>query len=301
MDRDADDEHEEASMKNPHLEELGLFLRARRGDLTRDDLGLPPLRDAAPRRVSGLRREEVAQAVAISHDYYTRIEQGRLAPSEPVLEAIAHTLRLTATEKEYAEGLARHADRRTPPRRRSSPVRPQLQRLLDQLTDTPAFIVGKYLDVLAWNALASALLADLDAMKPHDRNFVRMMFTNPRAQALYEDWESVARTNVALLRRQAADNPNDPKLAALVGEMSVVSPQFRRWWADRHVNHPEFGTKTIRHPDLGDLVLDWDGFAYAGDPDQHLVMWSAAPSSSTSDKLRILASLTAPQSQHSRT
>jgi transcriptional regulator with XRE-family HTH domain len=243
-------------VKNPHLAELGQFLRARRADVVPEDVGLPS-RGVTQRRVAGLRREEVADAVAVSHDYYTRVEQGRLAPSQPVLAAICHLLGLTPEQRAYAEGLAERAARRTPPRRGSKPVRPQLQRLLDQLTDTPAFIAGKHLDFLAWNRLASALLADLDAMAPRDRNFVRMIFTNPRVQALYDDWEAVARVNVALLRRQAADNPTDPRLAALVGEMSVVSPQFRRWWADRHVSHADFGTKTIRRPDLGDLVVDW--------------------------------------------
>ena len=76
--------------------------------------------------------------------------------------------------------------------------------------------------------------------------------------------------------------------------MSVVSPQFRQWWAARHVTHPEFGTKTIRHPELGGLTLDWDAFAYTGDPDQQLVLWSAEPGSSSYDKLRILSSWTAP-------
>lgn len=280
-------------MKNPHLEELGQFLRARRADLTPEALGLLT-REAATRRVAGLRREEVADRVAISHDYYTRIEQGRLAPSEPVLQAIADTLRLTPEQRKYVESLAQQAGRRTPPQRRSRPVRPQLQRLLDQLTDTPAFIVGKYLDILAWNGLAAALLADIDKMPSRERNYVRMMFTNPRMKDLYYDWESMARTGVAQLRMQAADNPTDPKLAALVGEMSVVSPQFRQWWAARHVTHPEFGTKTIRHPELGDLTLDWDAFTYIGDPDQQLVLWSAEPGSSSHEKLRILSSWNAP-------
>ncbi len=279
--------------KHPHLVELGQFLRARRADVTPQAFGLPE-RDAAVRRVAGLRREEVADSVAISHDYYTRIEQGRLAPSEPVLQAIADALHLTPDQREYAEGLARQAGRRTPPRRRTTPVRPQLQRLLDQLTQTPAFIVGRHLDVLAWNSLAGALLADLDAMAPHERNFVRMVFTNPRVRDLYDDWESVARTNVALLRRQAADNPTDPRLAALVGELSLVSAQFRQWWAARHVTHPSFGTKTIRHPELGEFTLDWDAFAYTGDPEQQLVLWSAEPGSSSYDKLRILSSWVAP-------
>lgn len=281
------------AQKNPHPAELGQFLRARRGELTPDDLGLPT-RDAAPRRVAGLRREEVAESVAISHDYYTRIKQGRLALSEPVLEAIAQCLRLTADQREYVEILARRAERSTPPRRRAKPVRPQLQRLLDQLTDTPAFIVGKYLDIIPWNGLAAALLADLGSMPERERNYVRMVFTNPRVQALYDDWEAMARSGVAVLRMQAVDNPTDPRLAALVGEMSVVSPQFRRWWADRHVARPDFGTKTIHHPELGALTLDWDAFAYTGDPDQQLVLWSAEKGSSSYDKLRILSSWTAP-------
>jgi hypothetical protein len=169
-----------------------------------------------------------------------------------------------------------------------------LQRLLDQLTDTPAFIVGRYLDILAWNGLAAALLADVDKLPPRERNYLRMVFTNQRVQDLYDDWEAMARTGVAILRRQAADNPTDPRLAALVGELSVVSAQFRQWRAARHVTHPDFGTKTIRHPELGDLTLDWDAFTYIGDPDQQLVLWSAEPGSSSHEKLRILSSWNAP-------
>ncbi|MEH0420762.1 helix-turn-helix domain-containing protein [Streptomyces sp. B21-083] len=282
--------------KNPYLQELGQFLRARRGELSPDDLGLPVAHDAT-RRTSGLRRQEVADGVAISQDYYARIEQGRLAPSEPVLEAIAHFLRLTPDQRDYLEGLAQRAERRTPPRPRPKLVRPQLQRLLDQLTDTPAIIVGKYLDILAWNPLAAALLVDLDSMAPHERNYVRMVFTDPRVQDLYYDWEAMARSSVATLRMQAADNPHDPRLAALVGELALVSPHFRHWWADHKVARPDFGTKTIRHPELGDLTLDWDAFGYVGDPDQQLVLWSAPKGTSSHDKLRILASWSAPATE----
>lgn len=169
-------------------------------------------------------------------------------------------------------------------------MRPRIQRLLDQLSHTPAFVVGKYLDILAWNALAAALLIDVDKMAPHERNYVRMMFTDPRMKNYYQDWESMARTGVALLRMQAVENPSDPRLAALVGELSLTHPQFRRWWAARNVARQDFGTKTIRHPDLGDLTVDWDGIAWAGDPDQQLIVWSAEPGPLTHDKLRILSS-----------
>ncbi|MEH0420770.1 helix-turn-helix domain-containing protein [Streptomyces sp. B21-083] len=275
--------------KTPHLEELGQFLKARRSELDPADLGLPP-GDPGTRRVSGLRREEVAARVAISKDHYARIEQGRLAPSEPVLAAIADALRLTPDQRAYAESLVQQAGRRTPPGRRSTPVRPQIQRLMEQLTDTPAFVVGKYLDILAWNPLAAALLLDVDKTPPKERNYVRMLFTDPRMKDFYEAWEAMARTGVALLRTQAADNPTDPRLAALVGELSVTDPQFRQWWAARPVGRQEFGTKTIRHPGLGDLTLDWDGFQWVGDPDQQIIIWSAPPGSPTQDKFRILSS-----------
>jgi transcriptional regulator with XRE-family HTH domain len=279
--------------KTPHLRELGEFLKARRGELTPADVGLP-VHSNAPRRVSGLRREEVADLVAISHDYYTRVEQGRLAPSEPVLEAIVHALRLDDDQRQYVESLARQADRRTPAKRGAQVVRPQIQRLLDQLTETPALVFGRNLDILAWNHLAAALLTDFSRMPPGQRNYVRMVFTDPQMRTLYADWAGVARTCVAILRMDAAANPSDPHLSSLVGELSIVDPQFRQWWAARHVARQEFGTKTLRHPEVGDLTLAWDTFRYAGDSDQQLVLWSAEPGSTSHEKLRILTSWAAP-------
>lgn len=276
----------------PHLRELGEFLKARRSELTPAAVGLPEY-GHAPRRVAGLRREEVAQLVAISTDYYTRIEQGRLAPSEPVLAALAGALRLTDDQRDYAENLARLAERRTPARRRPKLVRPQIQRLLDQLTDTPAMVFGPHLDILGWNDLASTLLTDFAAIPAAQRNYVRMVFTDPAMRELYPEWESVARTCVSILRMDAAANPTDPKLSALVGELSIADEQFRQWWAARHVAHQEFGSKRLNHPAVGELTLDWDTFRYTGDPEQQLVLWSAEPGSTSHDKLRILASWSA--------
>ncbi|MCP2288835.1 helix-turn-helix domain-containing protein [Nocardia amikacinitolerans] len=286
--------------KAPHLRELGGFLKARRGELTPDDVGLT-VHSATPRRVSGLRREEVADLVAISHDYYTRIEQGRLAPSEPVLDALVRVLRLNADQREYVESLARRSERRAPARRPTKPVRPQLRRLLDQLTDTPALVFGRYLDILAWNDLAAALITDFAEMPARRRNYVHMVFTDPAMRELYEDWESVARTCVAILRMDAAANPADPQLTTLVGELSIADPQFRQWWAGRHVARQEFGTKTMRHPAVGELTLNWDTFRDTGNTDQQLVLWSADPGTTSHEKLRILASWSAPATDRDTT
>ncbi|MDG4797684.1 helix-turn-helix transcriptional regulator [Micromonospora sp. WMMD1082] len=245
----------------------------------------------------GLRREEVAQLVAISIDYYTRIEQGRLAPSEPVLAALVRTLRLDDEQSDYLRALLTRAG--TPPvtrahdqnRRRTRAVRPQLQRLLGQLDRTPALVFGRHLDILAWNDLAAALLLDFADIAERDRNYVRLVFTDPTMRDLYPQWEQVARTCVAVLRMSAAGNPTDPALSRLVGDLSMARSEFRQWWAERRVAHQDFGTKLIRHPQVGDMHLDWDSFHQAANPDQQLVIWSAEPGSDSAHRLDTLRAL----------
>ncbi|MEU1997338.1 helix-turn-helix transcriptional regulator [Nocardia gamkensis] len=276
----------------PHLRELGGFLKARRAELSPENVGLS-VHSTVARRVAGLRREEVADLAAISHDYYTRIEQGRLAPSEPVLDALVRVLRLDDAQRDYAENLVRRSDRR-PAKRGQKSVRPQLQRLLDQLTETPALVFGRYLDILAWNHLAAVLITDFGQMTPRQRNYVRMVFTDPAMRTLYDNWESVARTCVAILRMDAAANPTDPQLTALVGELSIADEQFRQWWAARNVARQEFGSKTLHHPDVGEMTLNWDTFSSSGDSEQQLVLWSAEPGTTSHEKLRILTSWSAP-------
>ena len=253
-----------------HLRELGEFLKLRRGRLTPAQVGLPD-RGHTQRRVEGLRREEVAELVAISTDYYMRIEQGRLAPSPPVLASLARALRLDADQTEYVEGLvgqaARTRTRGVTRRRAPRPkVHPHLARLMGQLADTPALVFGPRLDILAWNDLAAALLSDFALVPERERNYVRMVFTDPAMRRVYPDWEDVARTCVEVLRMEAGTNPSDPALSELVGELSIADADFRTWWAEHRVAHQDFGSKRIAHPLVGDLTLDWDTFRYAGAP-----------------------------------
>ncbi|MEV0585371.1 helix-turn-helix domain-containing protein [Nonomuraea sp. NPDC050310] len=272
------------------LQELGRFLRRRRGELQPHDVGLAPRRGER-RRVSGLRREEVAQLAAISADYYTRIEQGRLPPSASVFAALVRVLRLDEEQSDYLRRLlARTASPPPAPARdrrrgRGQSVRPQLTRLLGQLDRVPALVFGRHLDILAWNDLAAALLIDFAHIAERDRNYVRLVFTDPTMRARYPEWEQVARTCVAVLRMNAADNPADPALSRLVGDLSIASADFRRWWAERRVAHQNFGTKLVRHPVVGDMVLDWDSFQQVGNPDQQLIIWSAEPGTEAEGRL----------------
>ncbi|MEU4780594.1 helix-turn-helix transcriptional regulator [Micromonospora sp. NPDC023633] len=227
----------------------------------------------------------------MSTDYYTRIEQGRIHVSTPVLNTLADVLTLDEDQRRYLFSLAgKHSTRA--PRQTKQKVQPQLQRLLDDLTTTPAIVMGRQMDILGWNRLAATMITDFGKVAEKHRNYVRILFTDPAMRTLYADWESVARTAVAQLRMQAAKYPDDPRLAGLVGELSVQDPQFRTWWAARTVASLTTGSKTLIHPTAGELVLDWDTLVEANDTEQQLVIWIAPPGSPTHDALRFLASWT---------
>jgi transcriptional regulator with XRE-family HTH domain len=270
--------------------ELSEFLRSRRARITPEAAGLPAL---GPRRVPGLRREELAALAGVSVDYYVRLEQGRdVHPSEGVVEAIARALQLDDAERSHFARLVRPrpARRTAPPPER---VRPGVRRLLDALTATPAFVLGRRMDVLAWNRLAAALVCDFAALEPAERNMVRLTFLDDAARELYPDFDAVAEETVAHLRLAAGRHPDDPRLAALVGELSVKSPEFRTLWARHDVRQKAHGRKRLLHPLVGELALDYETLALPGDGDQVLVTYTAEPGSASQSALELLGSLTA--------
>ena len=195
--------------REPHRNDLGEFLKARRSELSPVDVGLPPGGQA--RRVAGLRREEVALLAAISTDYYTRLEQGRIQPSPSVLNSLCQVLRLDGDQRAYLNELAgRHLHR--PGRRRAGhQADPRLQRMLDDMAHTPAFVIGPRTEVVAWNAMGAALITDF-AQLPGERYYIRMLFADPAMRELYADWEGVTRLSIAQMRMHNATNPGDPRL-----------------------------------------------------------------------------------------
>lgn len=260
--------------------ELSAFLRTRRSELSPSDVGLPE--GGTQRRVAGLRREDVAQLAAISIDYYTRLEQGRMQPSAPVLASLARVLRLDDDQRAYMHELAG-----TPAKsRRRAPqkVKPYLQRILDHL-DTPAIVMTPTHDILAWNPLAAALMVDFGEIPERERNFVRLLFTDPRLRSLYPEWEELARSVVSYLRMEAARKPDDPRLAELVGELSIRDAQFRQWWAGTHVAAKRRGTRRYNHPIVGEITLEWDALTSDAEPDQQLVIYTAEPGSPSANAL----------------
>ncbi|MFD8547324.1 helix-turn-helix transcriptional regulator [Streptomyces sp. NPDC059649] len=273
--------------------EISSFLKARRAALDPADLGLPS--GIGRRRVRGLRREEVAQLAGISVDYYTRIEQGRApAISDSVLDAIARALRLSGGEVTYLRNIA-------VPRRRSEAdcvpgpvpgrtVRPEIRQLLDAMATTvPAMVVGRGLDILAWNALGGRIAFDLDALAPDRRNTALLVFLDPAARALHPDWEDKAVEVVGNLRADSGRHPDDPRICEVVGELLERSADFRRIWETQSVRECLRGTKRLRHPDVGELEITFESFRLTTDPDQALVTYTAPCGSKTERRLRELA------------
>jgi transcriptional regulator with XRE-family HTH domain len=269
-------------------EELSDFLRSRRGRLTPDELGL---RSYGARRVPGLRREELAQLAGVSVDYYTRLEQGRgVHPSRSVLDAIARALQLDQAEASHLRRLAapQSAPTSTPPPER---VRPSIRLLLGRLDRVAALVLGRRMDVLAWNSLAAALICDFGLLPRRERNMVRLTFLDDSFRSLYPEWDRVATSGAGLLRSAAGRWPDDPELEALVGELSVKSNDFVRAWARHEVCEPMSGTKKFHHPLVGKLTLLYETLALPDEPEQQLVIYAAPAATESQTALDLLASI----------
>jgi transcriptional regulator with XRE-family HTH domain len=278
--------------------ELREFLRSRRARITPEQAGLAE--EAGARRVPGLRREEVARLAGMSVDYYIRLERGRnLNVSESVLDALARALQLNDTERGHLFTVARP---RRGQRRPLSPqrVRPGMRHLLAALTEVPAVVLGRRLDVLDSNHLARALYTDFEALPRGERNMARFVFLDETARELYVDWADAARSIVATLHLYAGSHPHDPQLAELIGDLSLRDQDFRRWWADHDVFRRGHGTKRYHHPLVGELTLAYEALTPTDDPDQTLGLSTAEPGSPSEQALRLLASWTSEPAQPAR-
>jgi transcriptional regulator with XRE-family HTH domain len=269
--------------------ELSEFLRSRRARLKPEDVGMPDF--GRHRRVPGLRREELAQLAGVSVAYYTRLEQGNgRNVSAEVLDSIARALRLTDAEHNHLTHLAKPKQHKKKQAARPQQVRGALRQLLDTLDGVPAYITGRRSDVLVWNRMAAAVFGDWSELPPQERNWARMVFLRPEYRDLFVEWEQKAIDIVCLLRMDAGCHPDDPRLAALVGELSVKSEDFRRLWATHDVKEKSHGVKLLRHPLVGDLALQFESFRLVGDTELALITYHAEPGSSSAEALRLLAS-----------
>lgn len=274
---------------------LGAFLAARRAQLQPEQVGLS--RYADRRRVPGLRREEVAQLSGVGFSYYSRLEQGQsVNASTEVLDAIATALRLDDAERRHLHALAvapRQRPRGRPPEER---VAPQTHQLLAALGDTPAVLLGRRTDVLAWNPCGHALLAghlpfDAPSAARTRPAMARLVFSDAPTRDLYLDWPAKASAVVGSLRLTVGRHPDDALLHALVGRLAVESPAFAKLWADHRVRDCDVASYAIRHPLVGEFTAVQQTLPVPLAPDQRLVVVTADADSPAAVSLALLAHL----------
>lgn len=236
--------------------ELGAFLRARRTDerLTPDTDGF------GRRRITGLRREEVASTAGISVDYYTRLEQGRESnPSDSVVEALARVLRLDSDSVDHVYRLRASPGTGFPgtvspdPHESDSDAAPEatarMTALVAAVRPDPAYVLNRLADVVAANPEGLAVLDGIADLPVGRRNTCRYLLTHPRAREVLVDWEDVARGAIAHLRAVNADRLQDRRLCRLVEELREHSLEFDRWWDGHLVQRRRAATERLRAPD----------------------------------------------------
>ena len=259
-------------------DEIREFLTTRRARLAPAQAGLPTY--GRQRRVSGLRREEVALLAGISVEYYTRLERGNArGVSDEVLDAVCNALQLDEAERAHLRDLARAANAVGHPGRATAPsrVRPSIRRIVDAISEMPALVSNGRLDILYANPLAEALctLQFSDPIRPP--NSARFLFLDPRAPSYFVEWEKTVHDIVAHLRSEAGRNPYDRSLSDLIGVLSTRSEEFRVQWARHDVRFHRSGIKQFRHPLVGDLTLVYEALQLPADPGLSLVTYSAEP------------------------
>lgn len=267
--------------------ELAALIRRARGRVAPSDVGLPA---GDRRRVPGLRREEVAQLAGISVDYVVRLEQGRgPQPSASVLGALARALRLDDDQRDELFELA--GSRAPRPGLIEERVRPSVQRLIDRLSDLPVMVISAKGDVVAWNAMAAALVGDWSDVPRRERNIIWQRFcgngSRGRVALTAEEEEITAAQSVASLRAAAARYPADPGLSRLVAELRRRSPRFSALWSAGSAAPWRQHRKTIEHPDLGAITLDCDSLQLP-DTDQTMIVYSAEAGSPAAESLALL-------------
>jgi transcriptional regulator with XRE-family HTH domain len=259
---------------------LGDFLRARRDQVRPEDVGLVP---GGQRRAPGLRREELAMLAGISAEYYLRLERGRAKnPSPQILDALARALQLDAKATRYLHDLAGPKGGDTAELEAAAHG---LAAVIDQFL-MPAIVVNRYRDVLAANPIARALSPEF---RP-GQNSLRWRLLDPAARQLFVNWDEATEVAVNGFRELSGSCPTDPRMRALIAELSDASPRFRELWGRAEVGY-RLGIHHMRHALVGDLFLYRHRLNAPYPGGEHVLMYRAEPGSPSAQALEELRSL----------
>ncbi len=236
--------------------ELGRFLRTRRERTDPKHVGFPLV---GRRRTSGLRREEVAVLAGVSTTWYTYLEQGRNRNvSQAVLNSVARVLQLSDDEVRYMNFLAYG---QMPDELKTDPMNVPATDLLRKVAATadghpyPVYVVDHRCDLITWNPAATEWYDDWARLPPDDRNFLHWLFMSPRARQSIVDWADFARDITARWRLEIAKWPRDKMIEQRIGDLSMASPEFVRFWDEYSISEHHANIRRLRHPKLGEKAL----------------------------------------------
>jgi transcriptional regulator with XRE-family HTH domain len=269
--------------------ELAEFLVSRRRQVDPRDVGLA---GGGNRRTPGLRREEVALLAGVSHTWYTWLEQGRdIHPSRQVVDALARTLRLTVAEHEYLKDLAapHHSHARGGTLQRGQAMPAQLQRLLDALGHSPAYVITAGWSIVGWNRAYERLYPGVATVSPDERNLLWLVFTDPTVRALLGDWATDSRRFLTQFRADVGPRLADQEVVDLIARLERTSPDFRAGWASRDVDRFASGERRFEHPRVGTLLLEHHQLTPADAPGLQIVVYTAVPGTDAAERLARLA------------
>lgn len=238
------------SNTDPRQHELAEFLKSVRERCKPSAFGFP---EGQRRRTAGLRREEVAQLAGISPTWYTWIEQGRkVQMSIDVLDRLSIALRMERSQRVYLFELAGKRDPYITSTEHD--VAPGvLEKVVNEIKG-PAYILGRYWDVLAWNSAAAHLFYDWLGAEEHP-NLLRYVFLNPKARQIVCDWDARAGRLVAEFRADSSAHLDDLELGRLINELSLNSADFARYWKQHDVLERQGGSREFEHPEDGRLTF----------------------------------------------
>lgn len=238
----------QTSVAEQRRQELGRYLRSRRAELLPEQVGL--FRQPR-RRVSGLRRYEVADLASVSDTWYTWLEQGRnINVSADALDSIARALRLDEQARRHIRRLAGIPDIDPEP---VPPTVADYGTILAKMLPFPASMTTVAFDLVQWNAAYQILTGDPADVPPEHRNALWSLFKGPAARSRLPDWEAEAQGLVARFRYESGQFPDEPRFGQLVDELSADSEEFRDMWTRGHVRPLADSTVAIDHPEAGRL------------------------------------------------
>ena len=160
-----------------------------------------------------------------------------------------------------------------------------LAEVIDQFL-MPAIVVNRYRDVLAANPIARALSPEFTP----GQNSLRWRLLDPAARQFYVDWDEATEIAVSGLRELSGSCPTDPRMRALIAELSDASPRFRELWDRAEVGY-RLGVHHMRHPQVGDLYLYRHRLNAPYPGGDHVLMYRAEPGSDSARALEVLRSI----------